>query len=280
MPRTSLMQDLNLQFTIKTTTTLSGRVNRVQQNLQALLEDPNLLAGLLRQAVIETVLVSYRERFLTRLPEAVATEREKGGPVARRSNAVNQLRKRLRAKLQDAFAMERGPARTKSLKEASQAYSEELRLYRRKPKSLPSGKFRTLAMKVLQLASDASVIKMIQANRDGVRLGIGSRAALERIQTPSATLKLTGHATTSKQKILWKHLEFGTGIYRSTTEPASRFRLPGGGWFFGESATYGLRLRGSKGVHALWDKQGRIYSEDRDALNRRFREILSQALFE
>jgi hypothetical protein len=212
------------------------------------------------------------------LPDAVATERSSGGPTVRTSAQVRLKRARLRARLQAAYAME-GEARTDAVQNAQRAYARDLRLYRRADKSLPSGKFRSLSLRVMRLAADAGAVRTIQADRGNIRLGIGSRRALDALKTPSATPLLTGAPTTSPHNILWRHLEFGTGIYRSRRRGRTRFQLPGGGWFFGESANTGLRLRGSKGVHALWDAEGRAYVGDQQALSGRFRQLFVQALF-
>lgn len=81
-----------------------------------------------------------------------------------------------------------------------------------------------------------------------IRLGVGSLAQIEGVKTPS--FKST---TPSRYNTLWRHLEFGTGIYRSdkSVNAASPYRTERGGWWYGHSEGYSLHLLGSRPMGAL-----------------------------
>jgi hypothetical protein len=134
------------------------------------------------------------------------------------------------------------------------------------------GYFRALAHRILRETSDAAAIQNRgaygAAAANTLNLGIGSIADLERIETPSAVY------SRSKFNILWRHLEFGTGAYRTdkSVNAASPYRLPSGGWWFGKSKGQALHLRGSKPVGALRDPKTKLPYQA-DAL--RFRSVFA-----
>jgi hypothetical protein len=92
---------------------------------------------------------------------------------------------------------------------------------------------------------------------------------LETIKTPSATRKLMQKETGSQYDILWRHLEFGTGIYASKAQVMGQQNLAGndayknadGSWWYGppNSGTQrkrGLLVRGSSPMNVMWGPSG------------------------
>lgn len=253
----------------------------MERRLAELAADGGLVQAILRQALAETILLLYRERFLAGLPGAVAMEREAAGaPSLRDSPTVRIRRAKLRARLQEAYASQ-DDDRVQQLIAAEQKFASELRLRRRRAPTLPSGRFRLLALQVLRVVADATQIQDAGSGGGMVRLGVGRLSFLERIETPSATPVLRGYPTSSKFSTLWRHLEFGTGIYSSisSVNAGSPYRLPGGGWWYGRSPQEALRLRGSRGVHALRQASGAPYAQDAVLFRERVQQLLARALF-
>jgi hypothetical protein len=128
----------------------------------------------------------------------------------------------------------------------------------------------------LQVLGYASEIASVPTS-GGAGVGIGFLPDLEAVPTPTAAKA----GTRSPYKVLWRHLEFGTGAYR--TDPAvnagSPHRLPSGGWWFGRSEGYALHLKGSKPVSALRDPKTKLaYSGDAMRFQGVFQHLMREAL--
>ena len=242
-----------------------------EKRVTALEANPDLLEKLLRQAIRDTILVAWRKRALDNFEESLRMELANGQqrPIVDAKRAA-KARKALEA-AGDALALEElngkvTKATKKRLEKAAEDYIDAHESPR-SPSSLSTGSFRILALKVLHLMIDASKVQT-GTTKTAVMAGIGNLAALEQIHTPSATPLITDHDTSSSYQILWRQLEFGTGIYGQR----------GRGWWFGPRAGRGLQLRGSKGWNAIFDKQGIAYQADAIRLERVFAELLTQAL--
>lgn len=243
------------------------------------LASPGMLEALLREAIAQTFLVDIRARWLKGLPGAVNMQRgdettrhnpratpkipkslrdefgtvnqELGATALAEHRARNELHGRALELRLDAInrARYQHTARLKALRTQIKRAAlpknrkpEERRLPKR-------GNFRTLALEILQKIADTNAVT-ITSEGGTIRAGIGSRAALDEILTPSSTPLLADHPTGSDRQIMWRQLEFGTGIYADPKE--------GGVWWYGKERGKGLMLRGTRGIHALFDPSRRL----------------------
>lgn len=93
--------------------------------------------------------------------------------------------------------------------------------------------------------------------RNATVVGAGSERYLNMIDTPSATVALTGVRSKSRYKTLWRHLEFGSGI-DAKPQPGG-FVPPKTPWFYGrpgEGGPGGLKIIGTKPMSFLWTDKG------------------------
>jgi hypothetical protein len=107
------------------------------------------------------------------------------------------------------------------------------------------------------LAGDAA-LQAFDDNGD-LGIGLGNLPELETPpdgRTPSYTEVVKGRRTRSKFTVMWRHLEFGTGVYGTFPGVGPR-----GGWFYGELGR-GLHIKGAEGIHAFRQATGRPYQSD------------------
>lgn len=249
--------------------------------LDSLIDTPTTLQRLLRAAAAETLLAAYRTRFLENLSDALNMRREskfRGTP--KDTQAIKKAKKRI-----DELAMElanshlNGHSIAGMERRIEKAEAALVRAYDTHfgKSPLSTGQFRPLALKVLALLTDVANLGE-QANPDSVGLGIGNFEHLDQVRTPSATPLLTGHPTSSPMSSLWRHLEFGTGVFASANNTASQHRTTFGTWWYGPRPGFGLQLKGSKGVHAIFDQRGVGYEVDALRFETVFAEMLTRAL--
>lgn len=248
---------LKLRLSMELTIGLQQQIDQIE----ALVDNPELLVRLLRQAAAETLLVSYRKRFLAGFSDALNMQRASNSTAPRNSTAIEKAMNTLgEAAGALADAQIAGELNTAGLERKVAKAEERLtKAYDRQltGSQLSTGMFRTLALRVMRLLSDVGEMAD-RSGRSTIELGIGNVSLLESIHTPSATPMLTGHDTDSGMDVLWKHLEFGTGVYATAAGRAANPSSPHrsrktGGWWYGPRPGFGLHLLGSKGVHALFD---------------------------
>ena len=131
------------------------------------------------------------------------------------------------------------------------------------------GQFRMNMSRLLNLFVDSSLAETFDV-RSGFGVGIGPSAVIESIRTPSSTQALTGKPTRSRYQTFWRHLEFGTGVYRKTGgNPASpRGTTDGtpGPWYYGNDKR-GIVAIGTKPMNFITDRNNAAFEEDeRDLL--------------
>lgn len=251
------------------------------ERIISFVDDQAVLARLAKQAVAETILRSYRQRFYARLPlllnmERADFERAAVGMPSDLKESVQNIRDQIDEALANGDA-----EKAAELKHKAANREEKLReaLGRRRASALATGQFRRLALEVIAMMASVEAVD-VHFDKKGVRVGIGRLAQLETIETPSATSFLTGNDTKSKKTSLWRHLEFGTGIYATGpgADASSKFKESDGSWWFGPKRGRGLHLKGSQGAHAIFDKQAVMYGDDAMRFEKVFAQLLSQAL--
>jgi hypothetical protein len=134
------------------------------------------------------------------------------------------------------------------------------------------GMFHAAMAEVMQKLVDP---KLMEATRTRTQLvmGIGNRDHLNAIKTPSYG------STKTRYKIMWRHMEFGTGLF---AKPGRRVTGPtkegDGSWWYGRARGEGIHLAGSQAGNILRKKSGDEYTEDREQLIGRLHLALNRAL--
>jgi hypothetical protein len=252
------------------------------RRLSALVENPALVHKLVKAAAAETLLAAYRKRFLANFSDTLNMQRS-GKPRGTPSDTkgLRRTKEAVETLAQDITAAELAGHATGGLEKQLRKAEERLvEAYDKQfgNSDLSTGMFRPLALQVLGLLTTMAKAGE-QATDSSFSLGIGHIPTLEAIKTPSATPFLTGNATRSPMNMLWRHLEFGTGMYAArVSNEGSKHKTQGGGWWFGPRPGKGLHLKGSKGVHALFDARGVPYEADALRFETVFANMLNRAL--
>lgn len=216
------------------------------EHLGQVVARPAMISEMMRRIVAQTVLKEVTQAFIANLPKAMNMEYEKGkwgismigdSPRKRFMSEHKELGG-LYARLQEA-QMKGDVTEVAKVREAFMNLKERYRsslmtLKTGKEKSshyLSSGLFRERAMKVLAILGNPNLLTPVMSD-NAISIGVGSIAMLDLIKTPSATqYVLKRGPTKSHYNILWRHLEFGTGVharhiaYNDEGEgPTSRFK--------------------------------------------------------
>lgn len=302
----------------------SPDIPRLIKKLESVVDDTAGLKMVMRRAVAASFLIKLRTRFLQKLRHALEMHviYENGKEVQKPLERMNKLSKR--ARLENLYAALSEAEMSGNRARADKIRSESI------PKAREAlinmlGKTRdgttkpahwltelngvtTMRRLALGLLDDMTSINNVglMENQYGMTVGIGDVAALEQVETPSATPMLIGKATTSRYKILMRHLEFGTGVFRKEQRNEGvrgKVGNPGpygpgkfgkvekskGGmsiiqgapqkaWFYGRNIANGLLLKGTYPMNFLTDGSGKPYEEDWTAFQMKFNAEMEQLL--
>lgn len=303
-----------------------GAFQQWGEQLVAFLDNPVALSQLLRQAVAQTILKNIRQRFVQGLPNAMemqsvpnAIKGHSDQKRARRNRRRDEAFMERVIKMQEAISEHElngdhamaASGRAKFV-ELQQEWYEELNTDPKggaiTPHELSSGLFRQYAQRILSMMTDAASMGTSVGDDGSIIVSIGNAQALNAIKTPSATEHVLKRGKTgSSLNIMWRHLEFGTGIYgtdpygsiqgshRKATRANNAHRKsildgadaePGqdvsgvqpGMWWYSRNPPNGLLLKGSKGVHALRDRNNLVYGDDVTLLEQTFGRLMFDAL--
>lgn len=265
-----------------------AKFEKIAANVQALAMDPSALANIIKLAVQETLLLMYMKRF-TDKQDVIADMRRMDNwtsglyrhTMTMRAMAVDKRLEDEQKKpkhLQVGIEALKEKSRLAHLRLGDQGHQDSdedpstdqvvadgehqgLRTF--KPRggagSLGAGEgFHALMMKVMKAIVDPTQMVSIRtANR--MVIGIGDRAVLDAIHTPSHNAKKYA----GKYKILWRHMEFGTGAYaKPTFRTNGRTKESGGTWWYGRQVGDGIHLRGSRPGNILRKESGEVYNAD------------------
>jgi hypothetical protein len=273
------------EVTIKVQGRLGGNMNALEANLDRLLRDRSVLGRLVRRAMAETLLKAYRDRFLKALPQVIDMERSTTDAPGRKippelEERLREAAERLTSAQIDGSAKEIASAR-EALNQASHAVAQSLKR-RTGGSKLATGQFRRTALQVMNLVADAGLIHDV-SRRGKTSFAAGSFKRLNEIKTPSASAMLRGRPTKSRFNIMWKHIEFGTGVYADDVSwnATSRSKLQGGSgeWWYGKGHGLALLLRGSRPAHAMFkNAEGLAYEGDAPKFAKLFGTLLAVEL--
>lgn len=269
------------QYTVKVSFEPSDNFTTFSERLNLLVTDKKTLERLVKMAMVRTVVAAVRKRFLAGLPQALKMTTAEGS-LSRPGRPSRELERNMRDSLQ-ALSTAQADG-TKSKIEAAQArvsrnqarYERALdpkAALRRNTKGRKSTMSRMIegAMQVLNTATELSTLEQ---NKKTLAIGMGSMEELNAIKTPTAN---RNRKTTSKMNILWRHLEYGTGVLAMDTSinKGSRFKVRGGDgeWWWGPKRGQGVLVRGSAPLNAFTIRP----TESRD-LVKELKGILTESL--
>ena len=271
--------------------------------------DRSALQAVLRRAITKSFLLNLRNRFLERLRHALEMRVLFSNGEQQLDDAVQRLnREKTRKRLERLYEalgeaeIDGDTSRAQRLRSTSIPAARDS-LVRMLQTDANTGNrksshqlaklngvttMRRLALSLLENMTSVSQLG-VHADENSLTVGIGNVAALSDFETPSATPNLTGQATQSKYRMLWRHLEFGTGVYRKDAKNAAgsrqgnpgpygpgRFGANGGtyrglsvrqgapprAWFYGRSIERGLLLAGTRPMNFLLNRDGSPFPED------------------
>lgn len=273
----------------------SEHLERVLRTLK-FVQNEQVMTEILRRAVLQTVVSNVRRRYMNTMERALEMHvlKENGRDV---KNSPKQRFLDLQLKgtlsrtlerLNDA-QLDQNYERADALRTRAYALAEELQKQMNlRPNKRPieshrfsvmaGNQFRRQMLAMLGVITNAKFVGA-HAQSDGLVVGVGPKSLMDVYETPSATFALTGRPTKSKYKSFWRHLEFGTGMYRNPRKDAENdIQKPPSVWWYGRRMRASLELRGTRPMNFLTDIHGNVYQEDTDALTRVLTKELDQLL--
>jgi hypothetical protein len=141
--------------------------------------------------------------------------------------------------------------------------------------ALTSALMRDRALQVLDFLTNAQYVKSPVMENGNMSISAGRVDQLDQIKTPSATDALLQRPTDSEYDIMWRQLEFGTGVRASNAKVMGQNIVKGSGtyknadgsWWYGppRNATgkpqAGLLVQGNSPMHALWGPSGVTHAQ-------------------
>lgn len=267
-------------YTVKVSIEPSQNWMELSERLGLLLTDKKTLDTLVKMAMIRTVVDAVRKRFLAGLPQALKMTTAEGN-LSRPGRPSRELERNLRDSLR-ALSQAQAEGVKSKINAAQARVTRNQSRYERAldPKaSLRRNKKRksTMARMIegaMQVLTTATELKTVTRTKNTLAVGMGSKTELDAIKTPTAN---RNRKTTSKMNILWRHLEYGTGVLSTTPEvnKGSRFKERGGSgeWWWGPKRGQGILIRGSAPLNAF-----SISDKEAGDLVKELKGILTEAL--
>lgn len=257
---------------------------------------PAVTIKLFEQAVLRSVVVNIRRRFLQSINKALEMKVVKeNGHDTRTSPRERFNDVKLKNSLQRTFdhlneAQMAGDSdrafalrsklveKTDELHKSLQRSRHGKNLDSHRLSTIAGNRFRRSLIALMGLLTDS---KLVEGKLVGSTLvvGIGNKAFLNQIETPSATSALRGSATSSKYRSFWRQVEFGSGARRSTMK--DRVNLPTGPaqqWWYGRRQKHSMLLDGTAPMSFLTTNSGTMYTEDLRALAQEITKALNALL--
>lgn len=263
---------------------------------------PETIEERIKQAIAQSFLAGMRSRYNSHeaemnLQRRVSSKDLKGKLSNRDRERLAKLDQRTRQTLRQV-AQEHGPGDIREVRDALTTRNTILAAYqtakyrasRQKSdrgkmvhKALRAAALERLSRmrKVIATLTDRSLMKVEYSWRNGVVNGItvrvGNIAALDKIKTPSATEELSGHRSKSAYNILWRQMEFGTGVFAfPNVRSGGRYRTSAGTWWYGPKKGFGIHFAGNRPGQILRQRTGELYTADMMKFETKLRTIFSK----
>lgn len=295
--------EVNLRIEIRPT---QKRVTRLRMFLKDVLKSKKLMKRLMTEVIAESLLKAYRKRFNAakeqmadmRLADGQETDPKRREQLlelinkkdrqANKLEAGSDARNKLEKDISDLTERHQGLKRLggdTGVTGSGQVVDDEgnLRSEVRPTIDTEFPGFKQLMEKVKGLMFNAELIRSEMVGSDLV-FAFGNIPKVSDVKTPSMD-----KATDSPANVLWRHLEFGTGVY---AKPGSRRHggSPGRGgtkdgktWWLGggpdgPGVGVGFHLKGSRAGNFLRQASGAPYDDYALSFSRVFFEKLNQQL--
>jgi hypothetical protein len=285
---------IHRQISLRIRVTPTQQFKEALDRLDRLADDPSVLALAMRAAITESLFAAYQERF-NRARKTMSTmyKGDASGAVHEPAESLEQALKQagktldkvslqygydsaaaervkeMINRLTNKWAMKHGMD-DKAIEQGGSTYSVG------ENQKMVLGGFGRFSAAMDKVRTDflAKGQTGLTGEREGSQMtfGFGEIAVLDTIQTPSWNEKKT-----QPWGILWRQLEFGTGIYskgewKTVTGPTQA--QAGGDWWYGPKRGVGIHLAGSRPGNFLRNSTGMHY--DSQAL--RFSDAVAQHL--
>lgn len=246
-----------------------AKFRRVEAAVGALVKDPAIIIKMLRAAIQETLLVAYARRFAARTPQmrdmqrfpnasalgATAPDGVVDNPTRQAAKFARDLEAAVLAGDQQEIA--RVTALQSEVSTVADPTSSDAAAG---PVDRSGPSFTTLMAQVIDLITDEQRIGIVKGS-GSILFGIGEIPALNDLDpTPS----WAAGGSKSAFNVMWRHLEFGTGVYSKlpSANSDSKYSETDGSWWFGKKRGQGLHLRGSLPGNFLRTTSGLPYEAD------------------
>lgn len=146
--------------------------------------------------------------------------------------------------------------------------------------ALSTGQFRPRMQQIIKILTDPALVK-VQETGEGLVIGVGDLLAMGAVQTPSASgIKVGKRPTTSAFTTMWRQLEFGTGVYAKAgnKRTSGLTKSAGGRWWYGPALNQGLHIRGTQPGSFISKQDGEGYASDFKRFEARFGLQIERAL--
>lgn len=233
-----------------------------------------LFTTVLQRTMVRGILSAVRKRFFEQMHHALKitvvdkNNAKRIGKLIEAQSEIRRLKEAYRAldtamlsgrkskmkaaqarleKAQQAIADRYAEVKSSRLTEARNAREQNMRL------GVITGQLmRQRMLRVLEYLTASTYVSTPQVSAQKTEIFSGAHRYLNMIETPSATVTLTGMRSKSKFKTLWRHLEFGSG---TAAKPApDGYKPPKQSWLYGRPGESGggLRVLGTEPMSFLW----------------------------
>lgn len=278
-----------------------------QDAIFRLSQDKQFLGELVAEVARESILKAIAERFLAKEADMTNTEKVGGGTsdkvtMARLAVSVRGLQRELNElaqggqKLTESQTSQKEKLLTRIKKlharmwgsgNAKTAAGDEidptsgLAIAAGAKGSLSTGQFKVRMLQLYTMLANPARIAF-QPTSDGVVVGIGNTSMMNTVRTPShGELEGKKRPTTSDFTVMWRQLEFGSGIYAKggkRVKGPTKSKGGGGRWWYGPAIDSGVQLRGARPGNFFTMTDGSPYNSDMLRFQNRFALQMQQLL--
>lgn len=288
------------RITVRITSGFTEQVNLALTDLSRRL-DPAALTAAIKTAVSQSFLANIGKRYAAaendmNMQRRISNRRLTGQLTQKDRERLANINAKVRGRLLKV-AQVAGPSDITKVRDILKVRDRILSSYQRSKYTAKkqkdsrgkrvhqalreAAKQRLVAMRrVRDLITAKDQMEVEYGRRNGVINSITVKAGrldqLDRIRTPSATPLITGHQSSSRFNILWRQMEFGTGVFAFPSGRFSgRYKTSAGTWWFGPRVGQGVHFAGNRPGQFLRQKTGQLYTADAMLFEQRLRKVFS-----